>query len=108
MGAEEPGLLIHNYYLLLLFATSTAAASTTAPKPRDTDFLMERGKRIQVHPGNFHIRTFLENDADEEYRISRRRKRSLTFCINMVLALSNPGCSFLQQQSPGVWIERVI
>jgi len=63
MAAEEPGLWIHNYYLLLLF--TTAAASTTAPKPRDTDFLMEKGKRIQVHPGNFHIRTFLENDADE-------------------------------------------
>jgi len=102
MAVEDNG---HAWIQNLLLVQQHQQQQLNQPQlqPRDSDVLLGKGMRIQLHPGNVHFRVVLEGRA-EEYDHTKRKEKP-QFCTNMAMMFQSQGVRFLQQQSPGVWVE---
>jgi hypothetical protein len=71
--------------------------------PRRHDLLLGRGKTIQEHPGNLHMRSLVDSHFDRSKKASTGEKNILAGQI--VAIMKRCRCRFLKKKKDGWWVE---
>jgi hypothetical protein len=71
--------------------------------PRRDDVLLGRGKTIQEHPGNLHMRSLVESHFDRSKKALMGEKNILA--PQIVATMKRCRCRFLKKKKDGWWVE---
>ncbi|CAJ1968405.1 unnamed protein product [Cylindrotheca closterium] len=80
----------------------TRAGHSVLVEPKHTDVLLGRGKPIQNHPGNIHLRSMIEESQEQYDAIGRLEKRQMI--QNIRHACHAKGTRFLKQHGKKTWV----
>ncbi|CAJ1968407.1 unnamed protein product [Cylindrotheca closterium] len=80
----------------------TRAGHSVLVEPKHTDVLLGRGKPIQNHPGNIHLRSMIEESQEQYDAIGRLEKRQMI--QNIRHACHARGTRFLKQHGKKTWV----